>query len=49
LVALGLTAGPAVAATLRAVERRWVEEGFPAADRVSMIAAEEVARALRTA
>ncbi|WP_442681454.1 CCA tRNA nucleotidyltransferase [Sphingomonas sp. ASY06-1R] len=49
LVGLGLTAGPAVAATLRAIERRWVEEGFPDADRVGTIAAEEVARALRTA
>lgn len=29
LIRRGLTAGPAVARTLRAIERRWVEEGFP--------------------
>jgi poly(A) polymerase len=45
LVALGLKAGPVVAATLQAVERRWVEEGFPGEDRVHAIAAEEVDRA----
>ena len=27
---MGLTAGPAVATTLRAIEQRWVREGFPA-------------------
>ncbi|WP_420137153.1 CCA tRNA nucleotidyltransferase [Sphingomonas sp.] len=47
LVAMGLTAGPVVAGTLRAIERRWVDEGFPDADRVRAIAIEEVARALR--
>jgi poly(A) polymerase len=30
LIALGLEPGPAVAATLQAVEREWVEAGFPA-------------------
>ncbi|NIJ34172.1 CCA tRNA nucleotidyltransferase [Sphingomonas oligoaromativorans] len=30
LIAMGLTAGPAVATTLRAIEQRWVREGFPA-------------------
>jgi len=29
LIALGLAPGPVVAATLQAVERRWVEAGFP--------------------
>ncbi len=29
LIALGLTPGPIVAATLQAVERRWVDDGFP--------------------
>ncbi|PZU09664.1 CCA tRNA nucleotidyltransferase [Sphingomonas sp.] len=44
LVALGLSAGPRVAATLAAVERRWIEEGFPDATRVDALAREEVAR-----
>jgi poly(A) polymerase len=44
LVALGLKAGPLVAATLQAVERRWVEEGFPDEERVRAIALEEVGR-----
>ncbi len=46
LIALGLAAGPVVAATLRAVERRWVAEGFPDAARAEAIAAEEAGRAL---
>ena len=46
LVALGLARGPAVAATLQAIERRWVAEGFPAGERVEAIAVEEVARTL---
>jgi len=47
LVELGLSAGPEVAATLQAVERQWVEEGFPDAARVRAIAEEKVAQALR--
>jgi poly(A) polymerase len=47
LVERGLTAGPVVAATLKAIERRWVDEGFPDADRVEVIANEEVDQAAR--
>ena len=47
LVKLGLNAGPVVAATMQAIERRWVEEGFPDLTRVREIAGEEVAQALR--
>jgi poly(A) polymerase len=47
LVALGLSAGPVVAATLQAIERQWVEEDFPNAARVRAIAGEKVAQALR--
>jgi poly(A) polymerase len=36
-----------VAATLRAIERRWVAEGFPDEVRVRAIAAEEADQALR--
>ncbi len=46
LVAMGLVAGPTVAATLQAIERRWVTEGFPDAARVRAIAREETAQAL---
>lgn len=46
LVAMGLVAGPKVAAALAAIERRWIEEGFPALARVEAIAREEVAKAL---
>jgi len=42
LIAMGLTAGPVVAATLRRVERRWIGEGFPDAARARAIAREEV-------
>ena len=45
LVALGLVRGPTVAAGLREVERRWIGEGFPDADRVRAIAAAVVAQA----
>ena len=30
LIAMGLTAGPLVAAALQATEREWIEAGFPA-------------------
>jgi poly(A) polymerase len=46
LVALGLSAGPQVAAGLAAVERRWIAEGFPGEERVEAMAQEEVARLL---
>ncbi len=48
LVARGLAKGPDVARTLRAVEDRWIAEGFPPADRVATIADEEAAQALRS-
>jgi len=48
LVALGLSAGPLVAATLQAVERQWVDEDFPGVARVREIAGEKVAQALRS-
>lgn len=44
IVARGVTAGPAVARTLQAVERRWVAEGFPPRARVAAILDEELAR-----
>lgn len=46
LVSMGLSAGPQVAAGLAAVERRWIEEGFPGEDRVEALAQEEVGRLL---
>jgi poly(A) polymerase len=48
LIALGLRAGPVVAGTLQAIERQWIEEGFPPADRVRAVAEEMVAQALRS-
>ena len=47
LVQRGLAKGPDVARALRAVEERWISEGFPDADRVGLIADEVVAQALR--
>jgi poly(A) polymerase len=47
LVARGLGKGPDVARTLRAIEDRWIAEGFPPAERVAAIADDEVAQALR--
>ena len=47
LVERGITRGPEVAATLRRIEDRWIAEDFPDSDRVSTIAAEEIAQALR--
>ncbi|MGE3746898.1 MAG: CCA tRNA nucleotidyltransferase [Sphingomonadaceae bacterium] len=46
LVARGLREGPAVAATLNAIEDRWIAEGFPNRPRVEEIADELVRRAL---
>jgi len=48
LIARGLSRGPDVARTLRRVEDRWIDEGFPDAARVSEIADAEVAQALRS-
>ena len=47
LIARGLSAGPVVAATLQAIERRWISEDFPGAERVEAITAGEVDQALR--
>jgi len=49
LVERGLRKGPLVAKTLKAIEDRWVAEGFPDAARVEAIADEAVAQALRAA
>jgi poly(A) polymerase len=46
LIALGLKAGPVVAATMQAIERRWIGEDFPDQARVDAIAREEVDQAL---
>lgn len=48
LIGRGLSAGPIVAATLQAIERRWIAEDFPGPDRVAAITAEEVDQALRS-
>ena len=44
IVARGVTAGPAVARILQAVEARWVAEGFPDAGRIDALLAEELAK-----
>lgn len=49
LIALGLRAGPAVAATLQAVERDWVAAGFPDEQWVRERARERVDQLLRSA
>lgn len=46
IIAMGLTAGPAVAKTLRSVEAQWVAEGFPEDFRINQIATQKVAEAL---
>lgn len=43
IVANGVTAGPKVARILRAVEAKWIEEGFPDAQRVRQILSERLA------
>ena len=48
LIEQGLSAGPTVAATLQAIERRWIAEDFPGADRVAAITAEEIDQAMRS-
>jgi poly(A) polymerase len=42
IVARGVTAGPDVARLLQTIEARWVAEGFPDADRVNQMLAEEL-------
>ena len=44
IVARGVTAGPAVARILQAVERRWVDEGFPDQARIEALLVEEMAK-----
>jgi poly(A) polymerase len=46
IIAMGLTAGPAVAKTLRSVETLWVSEGFPDYARLREIASQRVAEEL---
>jgi len=46
LVEKGLDAGPLVAKTLQAIERQWIEEGFPDANRAAEIADQAVVTAL---
>lgn len=43
LIGRGLEAGPVVAKTLKRIERRWVEAGFPEGDRFEAIVAEALA------
>jgi poly(A) polymerase len=45
IVAHGITAGPDVARILKAVEARWVAEGFPAQARLDQLLAEAIAEA----
>jgi poly(A) polymerase len=42
IVARGVTAGPYIARLLQTIEARWVAEGFPSADRVNQMLAEEL-------
>lgn len=44
LIKRGLDAGPQVATTLRSIERRWVEEGFPVGLRFQEIVSEELTK-----
>ena len=44
VVAKGVAAGPEVARIMQAVEKRWVEEGFPGGARVEALVGEELAR-----
>ena len=42
LIARGLAPGPQVARTLKRIEGRWVAEGFPSAERLEQLVAEEL-------
>ncbi|PCD02646.1 polynucleotide adenylyltransferase [Sphingomonas spermidinifaciens] len=46
LIAQGLSKGPVVAATLKAIEDRWVAEGFPGEMRLEALTAEAIDQAL---
>lgn len=43
VVAAGITAGPQVARVLKAVEARWIDEGFPGEGRARALLAEKIA------
>ena len=45
LIERGLTQGPEVAKTLHAIERRWVDAGFPRGNELDLIVAQELAAA----
>ena len=45
LIGRGVAKGPEVAKTLRRIEQRWVEEGFPSGGELEAIISEEVRRA----
>jgi poly(A) polymerase len=47
LIALGLTPGPIVAATLQQVEKQWVKAGFPDRESLDQIAQDAVSEALK--
>ncbi len=47
LIARGLAQGPIVARTLRRIEKRWVDAGFPQGKDFEQIVGEEIAAALR--
>ncbi|MCW2348692.1 poly(A) polymerase [Sphingobium sp. B1D7B] len=48
LIAMGLTAGPLVARTLQALERAWIDRGFPEPDETREMARQMVGAALRS-
>lgn len=48
LVARGIGKGPDVARTLRAIEAKWIAEGFPGADRLAILTDEAVDQTLRS-
>ena len=49
LVARGLTAGPAVARTLKAIEDAWVDAGFPTGEPFKAIVNDALASAVASA
>ncbi len=49
LIARGITAGPLVAKTLKLVESKWIEEGFPGTERLNAMADQAASEALSAA
>jgi poly(A) polymerase len=45
LIARGLSEGPIVARTLKAIDRRWVAEGFPTGEKFEKIVSDELRNA----